>query len=744
MSKLGVFGKWTAFAATTALVAQLFQTLPASAVESDSKTSPKSPSSSAIIPAIKDVTIAPSAKWGTNVLEAKIVGAVGTSAKISWQRDGVDITGANATQYLVSVDDFGRNITATVRTQSAGFTDAVRVSNVYVPIAPSSDASLTSLTVNGIDASKANSVINVPSGTSKVSVRYVRSDEKAKVWVLGADNLHDGDNILRVVVVAENGESQTYTSTVRVASAANTDLAKFNIQVDGQTINGLDLGPSRVIFIPLGTKSVQTQIVTSDPDAIATVSGDTGLVDGSNTLVVRVLAANGVSSREYRVTLFASAEPTGIKRNALGDPFPSNDSSLASLAVDGTTITPGATITVANGTTSVAVTALATDAAATVDVNGDLNLVTGLNQVTVTVTAEDLTSTAYVFFVNVLESSDATLFEFSIEGVDITTDGQVVDVPSGTSAVDVFATPTDAAATVDVTGETGLTPGANTVTVTVTAEDGTVLTYTAVVNVLLSSDTSLFELSVDGVDVVAGGSVTVVSGTDVVDVVATPTYEFATVEVVGADGLTPGVNTIVVTVTAEDGSVASYSFTVVVELSSDTSLFSLSVDGVDVTAGSTINVANGTIAVDVLAEATYQFANVDVLGADDLSSGLNEIQIVVTAENGDVATYSIFVFVALSNDTSLSELSINGDDVVDGQVIHVAPGTTFLDVIATPTDITADVIEITGDQNLVAGAANTVTILVRAEDGTEQTYTLIIVVDLSSDTSLSEFTLNGT
>ena len=366
----------------------------------------------AVAPAVKEISIATSAKFGSSVLEATVVGAVGTTGVVQWRRDGKIIHGISGQQYVVGASDYGHKISALVRVHTDGLVDAVKISDSITPVAPSTDSTLSKLTVNGIDASAPNSVITVPAGTTKVDVKYTKSNAAAQVWVLGADNLHDGDNVLRVVVVAQDGSSQTYTSRVVVASASNTGLSKFTVKVGGISLDALTLGASRVIYIPLGTKSVETSITTSDPDAIATVVGDSGLVDGANQLVVRVIAANGITSQEYRVTLIASAEPTGIKKTALGDPLPSSDTSLSTFTVDGFVVSDGYVVTATNGTTSVDVSAIPTDALATVSVVGDTGLTSGLNVLTVTVIAEDGTQQVYTITVNVLLSNDTSLFEF--------------------------------------------------------------------------------------------------------------------------------------------------------------------------------------------------------------------------------------------------------------------------------------------------------------------------------------------
>lgn len=84
---------------------------------------------------------------------------------------------------------------------------------------------------------------------------------------------------------------------------------------------------------------------------------------------------------------------------------------------------------------------------------------------------------------NQILSSDATLSVFTLDGVSVL-NGESINVPHGTTSVTVVATTTDVNASTNISGETNLQPGLNTVTVIVTAEDGvTQLTYTADVQV---------------------------------------------------------------------------------------------------------------------------------------------------------------------------------------------------------------------------------------------------------------------
>jgi len=78
-------------------------------------------------------------------------------------------------------------------------------------------------------------------------------------------------------------------------------------------------------------------------------------------------------------------------------------------------------------------------------------------------------------------SSDTSLKLFTINGS--SAGGSSFDLPAGTTSVAVVATATDSGAQVSITGGSNLDTGSNTITVTVTAADGSKKSYSATVNV---------------------------------------------------------------------------------------------------------------------------------------------------------------------------------------------------------------------------------------------------------------------
>ncbi|MEI7419985.1 MAG: hypothetical protein WCK24_03900, partial [Actinomycetes bacterium] len=588
----------------------------------------------------------------------------------------------------------------------------------------SANANLDSITVNAEEHLGVGFVVEVAYGTSSVDVSALTEDAAATYEVVGNTSLKTGDNIVRVIITAENGDSASYVFTVRVALSDNANASGIKVNGSALSLDDLNFTVSSV------TTSVSVAATTEDIDATYAVTGADALDYGDNSVVVTVTAANGVASREYTI-------------NVVRTPLSSN-TNLSSIRVNGTLVEVDGTFPVDAGTTSVSVTATAEDADATTEVSGNDELVPGSNLVTVTVFAASGASKPYTFtvFVNSL-SSDSTLKSITIDGNE-TSDGATVTLDGTKNFVSVVAVANDANAEVAVTGAADLNFGTNLVTVVVTAEDGTFSTYTVTVVFPNILDTSLATFTVNGDPVENGQTVNLDSGVTEVTVVALATDPAANVEISGGTDLAPGENTLTVTVTAADGAtVQEYNVTLLVALSSNTKLSSFQVNGEDVVDGGTFPLDAYTTSAEITAEAEDPDAKVVITGADALESGENLVTVVVTAADGVTTdTYTVTLIVALGNDVTFSSFQINGEDVEDGGEVTLAPLTEAVEVTFVTTDIDATYV-ISGDTDLVNGP-NVLTVTVTAADGvTTVAYSVTLIVPLNNDATLSEFSIDG-
>ena len=239
-----------------------------------------------------------------------------------------------------------------------------------------------------------------------------------------------------MVTAADGVSTQVYTLNIHVNPSTNTDLSVFTLNttpvVDGATVE-----------LPYGTTSVDVVAETADPDASVEVSGDTGLVVGDQLLTVTVTAADGVTSKDRTVTLRVAASSDDT------------DTSLSSLTVNDTSYSDGDTVTLDAGSTAT-VNAVPTDSRAVAVVYGADDLAQGDNPVTIVVTAADgVSSQIYYLTIHLNPSTNTDLSVFTVNTTTVV-DGATVELPYGTTSVDVVAETADPDASFEVFGSTDL------------------------------------------------------------------------------------------------------------------------------------------------------------------------------------------------------------------------------------------------------------------------------------------------
>lgn len=449
------------------------------------------------------------------------------------------------------------------------------------------------------------------------------------------------------------------------------------------------------------------------------------------------------SKRISLITIFALLLPSsaGIAGFGTSAAFAAT-TDLQTFTVNGVAVTDGATVDLEPYTTSVVVVAEAADPTSTVTTVGGTDLTTGSNDLVVTVTDTELVAVNYTVTLNVLASND-TSASISINGEEVS-NGDNFLVNWGTSSVDVVVAPTDVNATYFVTGDLDLATGDNALTVIVAAADGATITeYVFNVLVLPNTDTSTNSVTVNGFDVADGDIVDLDPLTTDADVQVDTVDTDATVEIIGASDLVAGTNDLLIVITAADGETfREISVTLNVLLNTDISLSTFNVAGVDVGDADYVTVEPLTTEVEVIVETTDPEASYEIIGGTDLVPGENDLQVIVTAADGEtVGEYFVVIVVAPNTDTSLESLIVNGEETDDGGVVYLDPFTTEVAVEVTTTDSDATFI-IDGDIDLVVGENDLVIIVAAADGETTQEYLVTLVVALSNDASLNNMTVS--
>jgi len=483
-------------------------------------------------------------------------------------------------------------------------------------------------------------------------------------------------------------------------------------------------------------------------DGIAVVSGNASgsinLAEGVNGLTVTVTAEDGIATQTYSLAVTRAAASTV-------------DASLAGLTIDGANLeqsflsgTTTYTASVAYAVTSLTLTPVANDSGASITVDGilvasgsasgSISLAEGVNSLTVTVTAEDgIATQTYSLAVTRAAAStvDASLAGLTIDGPNLdlsflsgtTTYTASVAYAVTSLTLTPIATVDAASITVNGTavasgsasGSINLAEGVNSLTVTVTAEDGIATqTYSLAVTRAAAStvDASLAGLTVNGPNL----DLSFLSGTTTyaasvaygvtsltLTPVATDSGASITVDGIlvasgsasGSISLAEGVSSLAVTVTAEDG-IATQTYSLAVTRTGDASLAGLTVKGADLdqtfqsnNATYTASVNYLTMALTLMPVATVSAASITVNGNAvisgnnsaqiNLAEGDNTITVVITAEDGvgtetytvDVTRASAAIFAqqaflkasnAGENDSFGYSVALDGDTLVVGAV----------------------------------------------------------------------------
>ena len=286
---------------------------------------------------------------------------------------------------------------------------------------PSTDATLSALTLSGIDFG------TFASGTTSYSAQVASSVSQTTVtptlnhsgasYVIKLDGVTDvdgvvslsvGSNVITVQVSAEDDETtQTYTVTVSRAEPPTPELSD-DVTLSSLTLSDIDFGTfdsTTTSYTAQVSNAVSQTTVTPTVNhaeasyviklgGVTDADGVVSLSVGTNAISVEVTAEDGETTHTYTVTVTRAAPP-------------STDATLSALTLSGinfgafSSATTSYTASVANSVTETTVTPTVNDSGATyviklggvVDADRVIALDAGSNVITIEVTAEDDSTT---------------------------------------------------------------------------------------------------------------------------------------------------------------------------------------------------------------------------------------------------------------------------------------------------------------------------------------------------------------
>ena len=411
------------------------------------------------------------------------------------------------------------------------------------------------------------------------------------------------------VTVGPSGSTRTYTVTVTRAVSADATLKKLEVTVGGSKLRfypDFEAGHTKyTASAKATTTSGETgYVVTATPtasdakvwfndateptEATGQVklpgTGTTDLSAGLTTITIHVKAPDGTTTK-YEVKITGVGTAVGLESLRVNGEKAKLDSGSATMyradvdrEVAQVTVKP-MHAAAAGFTQSYSIIPVDADP----DMKGhqvdvDVGETTIRIDVTATHATEDTETAAYTLTVTRAASTDAMLSTLSLSGLtldpafDSGTTIYSAEAAHDVDSTTVMAMAMHEAAMVDGTGAMDLAEGANTITVTVTAEDGSKMAYTIVVTraappVLdavpaFSPATASVDLAAGGGDVshqvpmATGGDGNLVYASDAADPLS---FDAATRIV---SGTVTASATVVVTATDEDGDQATYTLVI--------------------------------------------------------------------------------------------------------------------------------------------------------------------------------------
>ena len=531
--------------------------------------------------------------------------------------------------------------------------------------------------------------------------------------------LKDAANIIDLTVTSEDEVEQSYQVVVR-RDARSGDKTLKALSLSAGTLSPAFTASTTSYTASVGnTVRTVTVTATANDDDASVAQSPTNPVPlsvGTNPITVTVTAEDGTTGA-YTVTVTRDAP--GVSSDATLGALGLSEGALLSPAFDPAMLKY--TASVGNAVDSVDVTATPNHGSANV-VQSPVNpvaLSVGPNTITLTVTAEDATTTM-MYTVTVTRdavgtSSDANLGTLILSPgtltpeFDAATTSYTASVANTVESVDVTATASHSSATVaqDPDNPVKLVAGvAKTITVTVTAGDGATKDYTVTVTRAAggvgSSDADLSGLSLSAGTLTpafnaATTSYTASVATGISTVTVTPTANDADASVAQSPTnpvpLAVGPTTITVTVTAEDGTTTqAYTVTVTRAAAPTTPGLIVSVEEVTVDEGGddrpyTVRLATRpsgdvTVAIAVVAHADNTGGTVDHISITRESLTFDETNwnrartVTISVgedenESSEIANITHKSPGYIGQDSVVIKVTAKDDDVVAGAAIRV-------------------------------------------------------------------------
>lgn len=599
--------------------------------------------------------------------------------------------------------------------------------------------------------------VEVKNEVTQISVDATAVTKGVTVTGTGTYSLDDLRTV--IIVTAHDGQGVTRDYQIVVYRLPSDDAQLSALYLSGLYRTSYRFNKNTYSYtVTTQNLSLGITPVTVNAKATYEIIGNHDFISGeTNKVTIRVTAEDQVTTKDYVIN---------VNRQA------SSDNYLQALSISGVTYTPTFTArkqvytaTVDEYTNQVIVSAIPRHEKAKVISQSVYQLVAGKNYIEVVVQSETGALRTYTVVVTKAGSSNNLLSSLNVDGIsvdnfDSKTTHYTLQVPYKTSSVTLSGDAQNENATLSGLGTHSLNVGANTLTVLVTAENGSVKEYTVDIQRIANNSALLSKLEVANYPFeepfnpeVMEYAITVDNEITALDLQYLTDDDQAEVTISNNANFALGNNQVAIRVISSKKDLENtYIINVYRQPYANTYLSSLSVS--EGTLSPLFDKTQLVYRVDVTSDissinvqAATEIAGVTLSGSGNytLAYGENHIVLSVTSTSGVVRKYHVYVTRSYKNDNALLDLSmvVNGvsttytpafDTLTKTYYANVGVGVTSVTLNATHSGASISGL---GTRSIYVGE-NTLDIVVTSESGLERTYQLIVTRQPSSDATLSE------
>lgn len=607
---------------------------------------------------------------------------------------------------------------------------------------------------------KYNTQVDV--GVTTVTITATPEVDTTTYKLLDNNKIKIGDNIKRVMAIAEDGSTKTYTINIYRPASDNNNLADITTNVGTLTPEFDKDVTEYTIDVENEITSITINGIKEDPLATVKGNGKYALSVGDNEITLIVTSESGLT-KTYLIT---------VNRK------PNSNAYLKSITTSEGVIVPAFdktelkyTINVENNVESILINGTPEVKTTIVTGNGTYNLNSGSNVFTLTTLAEDKTTTL-TYEIEVIrdlsendnissliieEGALTPKFESNVIAYDVVVPNEVT---KGTFHVELE----DEKATYEIIGNEDFVVGNNEVIVRVKSEAGLTKDYRINITRQEMEDNSSYLSNLT----VSTGTLTpefnkekqfytveVPYNTSSMKVTATSEDSLATITGTGTYKLNVGDNLITVRVKSVDGKIRDYQILVTRLENDEARLSALKINGYVLNPLFDKDVYSYSITTSERQLPFTQITPIDpnatyeIIGNDFDFVGNHEVIIKVTAANKTTTKeYKIEVTKDPSNNNNLSNLFVVDhvmDPIFSKSVtlynVVVANNENSITIEATAEDDKANITG-TGSYNIDVGI-NTFIVEVTSESGVKKAYTIVVNKEGSSNNEVDTFIVNN-